>query len=802
MKSFKTYQLLIAMFSISAILIGGCGGDSSTTPATTGPGDPLKVAEKVSVVDTQQSGGGGKPLYLKVDKLYLAPTDLNSDYYNDKQVVFVDERSAEAFDIVNEILCMLAQSKYDAMTNKGDYRAQIDANKCSKNNDSASSAGQQSQNQSSGSTAPEYENWTVNSSRADNSSPHIVKAWIHSKGHEMEPPMVIFVHLTITESTSATNPYGIFTLNFKSHPMDPNTGNTITALTVFKGFLRAEKDASSGKVLLKFAMEGGFDMNGDGTKEFSFDEKVVVDRAPDGSTGSGTTSHSFTSPMESKTDKFDIAYNSANFRRKNAADDQCFSRTLFDETAWRYGLYDLAGKRFDINSGFPIKKGTSYGWIGYYGLWFPEDVTISNGDTVFKVAYGPSGETSTPYAVIKKEGRLKKHTRHTTTLADIKNIPMDGWMEGVPPINYRVRWNGSQFEKIASLSQDTWMWMDITPPVALNLNALNFGELNFWSQAIGGQVRVKLSNCQFNQATGKTSCDPPTNTTPVVYFTEDLIFPGDTVPASFRCYDNCPKAATASGIDPTAPYYPQDFVPPPTEHNYTFSSSASDMILKDSGNPLIMTSTSQTFQWGVMSGPLFEPTDANLALLACDWNQSETCGWKVWSVLDVYYTWETGPKQWNQFTGLMDANGAILKFSPPKQVVYTHVQLDGTKPDAKYNGTKFYLEYSGFGNLWGIPGKCIDDTGLTVSCGPNTRWVPEFTIPDGTLLVDGSNASVSYYVKALEKEHRMKLVASSGCSTLILTSFTLPPITDWVDPNIGNEPAVTNAPAVIGGVLQ
>lgn len=229
------------------------------------------------------------------------------------------------------------------------------------------------------------------------------------------------------------------------------------------------------------------------------------------------------------------------------------------------------------------------------------------------------------------------------------------------------------------------------------------------------------------------------------------------------------------------------------------------MILKDNtGNSLIMSSAgSGNTQWGAMSGPLFEPTSANLALLACDWDNTQTCGWKAWSALNEYYTWETGPNQWNQFTALVGSDGTPLTFVAPMQVAYTHSQTNTSAPDYKYNGTRFYLEYSGFGNLWGIPGKCITwDTGADVSCGPNTRWIPEFTIPDGSTLTNASDGTTTYLVKALEKEQRMSNVAASNCSSLTLTSYTLPSISDWVDPDIGSEPTVTNAPAVVGGVVQ
>jgi len=184
-----------------------------------------------------------------------------------------------------------------------------------------------------------------------------------------------------------------------------------------------------------------------------------------------------------------------------------------------------------------------------------------------------------------------------------------------------------------------------------------------------------------------------------------------------------------------------------------------------------------------------------------------TCGWKAWSVLPVFYTWETGLNDWNKFTVLKDSNNAVVKFDPPLQVEYTHSQTDTSAPDYKYNGTKFYLEYSGFGNLQGIPGRCVNmDTGLETDCkdsaGPDSgiQWVAAFTISNGATATDGTS---TYFIKALEKSQRMRQDPAGGAElSSSLTGYTLPTIADWVDPAIGDEPSVTSAPAVIGGVVQ
>ncbi|RJQ43300.1 MAG: hypothetical protein C4538_12375 [Nitrospiraceae bacterium] len=785
---FAMYTLLVlaSLTLLTACGGGGGGGSSSSSGDVIATGTALTVAEQVSVVEAQEGGGEVGP--MKIGKLSLSPSDVpaNSAYNNDPQEIYVHERSAESFNIINEILCAMAQSKYDEMVNQGNYKAQIDMNKCSSSKDDASSAGESSQNQSSGSTAPKYEMWTVNSSRLDDNSPHIVKVWMHEAAEHDMPAKVIYVKTTITEGKSETNPYGIFTINFKSYPVIEGVVNTSTLL--FKGYLKTETDTGSDQVLLKFVCEG--DEGG------TFSEKVVLNRAADGSGGSGSTEMS--DDWEGDT-YYDIAFNTTHFLRDDGDTPMCFSREEFEETAWDYGLYDSNGARVNRNSGFSIKKGNAYGWIGYYGLWLPEDASVNDGDTVYKVSYSQSGETATPYTVVKKGGRLKKHTRNTTTLGNIKNIPLDWWNNGS---NQRVKWDGSQFVVFAEMNQDNYMWENIeeTP---LDLSALTYGDLNFWSQSLGGQVRVTLPNCLWIE--GTFSCGDPDSSTPVIYFKEDVVFPGDTVPSSLRCYDNCPQyTAEAGGVVPSAPTYPPDFDPSDgtTSYTYTFSSSANDMILKESGNSLLWASDgSGQNQWGVMSGPLFDPSDANLALLACDdWNgngqpDEGICGWKAWSALSVYYTWETGANSWNQFTVLKDSDGNVLEFQPPMQVQYTHVESGH-----KYEGVTFYLEYSGFGNLHGIPGTCIDmDTGEPINCGPGTRWVPEFTIPDGSEATDGTS---DYLIKALRKEQRMASVDLSECDGMSITSYDLPLIGLWEDPGIGSEPTVTNAPAVIGGVVQ
>jgi hypothetical protein len=801
----------LAFFVVFAVFLTSCGGGGGSTSAVggaTGPASALTVAEKVSVVDAQSGGGTGSPTRAsgRVRALSAPPVPSTSDYFTDRANVYVQERSVEAFGTVNEILCMIAQTRYDAMLNLGAFKAQVDTNQC-KGQDSASAGGQQSANQSSGSNMPNYELWTVESSRADNTSPQILKAWIHEAAGEHEPEKVIYAKAVITEGVSDTNPYGIFTINFKAFPV---IGGTEQSQEMFKGVLKAEVDSGTGKVVLKF-----FDVGGFSTPEGSqtFTERVAVDRSSGSSGGGKIYTQNVSTPGGTQTTNFTIAFNDNNFLRAGI-DNICLDRKNFDSSAWRYGVYDDTGTRVARNSGFPVRlsrSGTDYhGWIGYWGPWFQDNVTLTNGETVYKQTYGSGGGSETAYQVLVSGGKLKKHTRKTLTLGEIVNIPLDlsEFDQATGTDNqFRVLWDGAKLSKIAKMNKTNYTWENITP-TDIDMNALRYPELYFWSQALGGSVQVKLQGCTpGGTPPNNTFACTADNTTPVVSYTEVVVNPTDPVPSTLACFENCPDAAALDGPNPYKSVSGFQQVAPSlaTYASYTFS--LGNMVLLDGGNEVVSSASNAAFPWGLMTGPLFEPASPNLGQLACDWDNTgnSTCAWQARSNLTVYYTWETGPNSWNRFVGLQSGS-SFLSFDPPLLLEYTHLDA------GKYQNAKFYLEYSGFGDLHGIPGKCVDmNTGLDVDCstggpGSSIRWVPEFTIQDGSSMTSGG---ATYYVKALDKEQRMRKV-DGACSGLDVTPYSLlalPTLSEFTDPTtgsgaIGSEPPVTGAPAVIGGVLQ
>jgi hypothetical protein len=760
----------------------------------------LTVAEKVSVVDAQSSGGSGTLARSASRIAAFAPTDNSSAYVTDPVTTYVEERSVDAFNTVNQILCMMAQTQYGAMLNQGAYKAQVDIDKC-KGQDDASTGGQESANQSSGSNMPNYEMWTIEASRADNTAPQIIKAWVHESATANEPAKIIYTKTTITEGVSSTNPYGIFTMNFNAFPVG-------SSQSMFKGVLKAVRDEDTGRVDLKFFDTGGFSKPGG--DNVSFSEKVALNRTSGAGGGGKIDTQNVLTPEETLTTKFAIAFNDNNFKRKNLVDNSsvCLDRKDFNFSAWRYGVYYDNGARVNRNSGFPVRYGTKNGYIGYWGPWFQDNVTLQTGDTVYKQTFGPGGGTETAYTVLVSGGKLKKHTLKNLLLGDIVNIPLE-YNEFGNDNQYRVLWNGSGFKKVAILNKSNYTFADLNPQQDLDLGTLRFTELNFWSQALGGSVQIRLQGCvQDNNGTFDPSDDTfsctASGTTPVITYLETTVNPGDTVPASLACFENCPDAASLDNTNPYKIVSGFQQVPPSgaTYPSYTFSSY--NMVLLDGVTEVVSAASNAAFPWGLMTGPLFDP--AYIDNVVCDFDPNATCGWRARSNLSEYYTWETGPNSWNKFTALQ-SGGTFVNFDPPLLLEYTH--LGG----GKYQGSKFYLEYSGFGNLNGIPGTCVSmDNGAVVDCsqsGPGSpiRWVPEFTVPDGSELIAGG---VTYYAKALEKEQRMKKVADGVCAGLDVDTYaalTLPDINEWVDPTtdpgaIGSEPTVTGAPAVIGGVLQ
>jgi len=682
------------------------------------------------------------------------------------------------------------------MLNRGDYKAQVDDSQCEQ--DKGGSSGDSSSgggaDQSSSSTVS-YSYWVANSARADNTAVQVVKAWVAASEDD---PQYIQAKLTITEGKSDTNSLGIFRLDFAGFKTDAD-GNPTSEVTM-AGFMYTEVDID-GQVVLKFYNVGSHAEQGE---SFDFEEGINVVRNADGTEGFGSTLGQQWTQAGPSPVTYDFSFDADYFYREdNDNNTACLNRADFNETAWRYGMYDANGARVDLSSGFPIRYESSgeiyHGWIGYWGLWMPSEAGIGNGSTVIKEAFSED-EVEESYDVFQVGGKLEKHTKKTLTMAEIKSIPLS-WYDNDNDIEYQVMWTGTNLVKKATRNQDSnWQWQALSSEETLEFSAGTFGFF-FYSDSLGGDGQIKFDNWDaITSGSDASSVVPVVSASSVVIFhVRETVFPGDaTVPDNFVCFDNCPDPTKLDQQD----YFFLSNWNDPTATVYTFA----DGVLKYNGTDIVMSTASDSNQNGVWSGALFENTTANIAALACPWNASQTCAWQAWEQLDTYFTWSTGPNDWQKLTTLTK-DGAYLTFDSPMQVKYTHTS-------GEYANTVFYLDYQGFGNLNGIPEMCVNmETGVELDCwsltesdyeSGNIRWMRKFVIPNGSLAVGTDVDGTEYVIKALDVEQAMKKVEDSVCTGagLSLTAQTIPTQSEWVEPDLGEEPTVTDAPAVIGGVVQ
>lgn len=766
----------ILLFSALTFLVAGCSGGGGSSSTSQGSVTGLEVASKVAAVDPKASTVG-KSL---AKALFSVPADPASDYVKDKTFTYVQDRSTDALTNVNQILCMIGQTNYANLVNSGTYKALVDRNLCA-GKDTSTTGG-----------APDYRTWTLNVTRADNNSPEILQAWIHEGGPNDGGEKLITAKMVITEPAGTTNPTGIFRIDYAQFPVN----NGVTGAVVDKGTLKAERDVT-GKVILSMVSSGT--EQGQNTSS-----QIAFSKSTDGS-GAGSTKEQY----GVQTKALDFAYD-ANYVKAAplGISSICLDRNNVNLAAWSYGLYDSNGVRVNIDAGFPIKVTHNgidlQGWIGYFGAWLPNNATLVNGESLTRL--GNNGNAVGTYTALSAYGRLVKHTQKILTMADIKGIPLR-YSAPMSATQYRVTWDGNNLVEDATWSNSSNSWAYMTPSQNINVSSLTNPSLNMWSEGLGGQVFLKASCSQNIGSNPPTFACTLSDTTPVVFYAESTVFPGDsTVPATLACASGCPNpvgapvngmmAMTETGMlplqGPAEAYAAGKFT------GYAFNAQTYGLTL--GGTAVDGTD----FTNGVNSGPLFDPTvTSNLNALQCKINNgtdaNQTCGWQSWSELPEFYTWTSGPNSWQKLTTIKDANGVFVSFAQPLQVLYRHTG-DG------YNNAAFYLQYNGFGNLNGIPGKCVNmDTGASVDCSNNSgnssiRWVPEFTITAGET-VTGPN-STTYYIKPLQVEQRMKPAAPGSCNSLTTTSFTLPDISTWADPALGPEPTVNGPAKVIGGVIQ
>jgi hypothetical protein len=717
-------------------------------------------------------------------------------YIDDAQNTWVQDKVGDRIGTVNMIMCIISSLRGDAMVNQGAYVALVDENKCSGRGDSSKSTS----TNAGASNATNFMNGVVVSTQASTTDPLVIKAWLHEDNEDGKSN--IFAHITATAGKSDANPNGVFSMHFCGEPSDGQH------TCKFKGSLTADNSG------LRFYQDETGGGQGASTT------KLVLQG------GSGTAGSGLIETVEnSATSDFSFAYDNSNFRRSDGSVDACFSRDTTNAvySTWRYGTYHSDGSRLEsTNAGFPVKYvrngETSYGFWSFWGLWLPDSALAHvgvDGSLTRRV-----GSSDVALTVSRQHGKLWKLSKQNTALGSFKNVSMMFWTPTnigtlLANNNYEVQWNGTNLVAIGRQVCNNGQCSPeaMTPVVLLasdfRSSSVQSLQIFFPSGGSNGALEVPSSN-DFDASSVLS------------YRTRETIAPGASgAPANLTCVNMCPKSGTAltsafpaspSQMSPQPdPFLAQSWSPVLTGSAaaYTFSAG----MLSGSNGTVDAASISKDdlrgYQWGLTSGSMVDT--ANLSAAQCDLNGAANpsgayvCPGLIDKV-DVIYQWETGPNQWNQYFG---ANGVTI--DPPKSLVFSatvnNIRAEDT---SKYAGNDVQLQFNGFGELQGIPGKCVNpDTNESAPCSQNTRWVPGFDIKDGSTVTDGDS---TYFIKYLQRELRLGQLTGGAETTCkgalalpLQSNLTLPSSALYQDPRplVGTEPTPSSTkPSVIDGIVQ
>jgi len=769
-------QILLAAGAGALAVFTSCsGGGSGPTETIEG----LQAPQSVSVVSAEASETGSG---ATASGNTVAPGSnafpAGCDYNTDRARTWVYDPSMESLSIINSILTDVSNTAYDQMVNYGPYNAQI-----TPADDKSQARGSESSEtgQSSGAQREEFEIFVVDSRRASNREAQRVSCWVpEDRSEEGGPDMTIYASLLVTQGASEVDPFGQFQLNFAGAESFAGVDDPL-----MHGVLKTNVVAGTDIGFSFFETEGDLSLPHDVGQQ-SNEIQVNVTMSSDQETGAakivqrcrGNWGQGDSGLQE---ESWQVAFDSTHFKRQHGDGAiTTLSRTEYDTSVWRYNLYYAdganAGQRVDLNSGFGFRTTEgAHGWIGYHGIWTPDDVTIEDGDTVVEETYG-HGEGA-EYTLVLAPGKLLKHARNEMDLVDVGSTTFHYW-ENSTQTQFLVDYYTGAFWKIATFDEETHQWAAMGTPEQIDVAALG-GWLYMWSDSLGGSV---------------TYID---GTDYITYYEQEYVngssplFDGDLDGrVALYGYIDCLKAnLTGANVEAGEIFLANS---EDVEAPYVYRFDASDLTLYydetgDDSSPQAVgladgeAPTHGPNTWGMNSGPLV-PDTAGI-----------TNPWDLWNV-EVFYTYETGHNEWNHYAAVKDSEDDFVTFDPPLQFLYTHTTAADRNGDDTYDGSSYFLGYGGNGDLWGIPWEGSDLEGE----GGFDRWYPIFAIADGTLL---GPTGTEYVVRAMEMEQRLAEDPGAAPELDVSAADDLVRPTEalYETPGIGEKPVVTDPPAVING---
>ena len=616
-----------------------------------------------------------------------------SPYFTDAQSTYTEDEALDIVSFVNAALCVIDNSRYDALVNQGWYNASISVDACFGQDGS-----------SAGSATSGFWDVRLLSERLTQNSDHVVKGFLTDPE---KPSERVHVHMIIDEAPSAAKPEGVWTMKLslpgEGYDASPNAPQE-TIVFVSDGLV-------TGVFVEWFELEDGVEDRGlvegyfrtvveNVTEEFPFKSGYLRDLEP-----GNDYEYSFASNAE--------YYCRKQITESGPGEEFCFSldARLALQSGWSYRFYTEDGQPYPPEtigrSPFDVfTENNAKGWANPEGIWFSEArlASLSNGMTLTDRAGNSYTLQMWDFQVFKT---LDPETR---SFEQMQGTPLWIWgqldtdLNGTGDGNHdqfvEVRWTGEGFEVFRFRNQDGEEFRTGNLPVWANdfneLNGEKGGSINDLQKLVTAGDRIYpwaplLDSGVVIEVGGS-------NDKPVTLNRRARLTPGDLDgPVTFTCSNNC--------------------ITPKSLLDYSSSPSNSPFVSQKT--------TYELRTEGVFVGDELLRWPADMPEDRVDWLN-------VWSD-DNEYELQLGREIWNKTLGLLDSNGVPVEFAEPFYVEFNvPKRLEGSSFPDEFGGLTTLLRVTGA--HVNILGDCYDRRThkFPLDCSTadvDTGWSHHFIIP-------------------------------------------------------------------------
>ncbi len=476
------------LFFIGIFMSCSGGGGGSSTSSSTSALATFEMPTEISAVPVDTDGSDpstalNRSLSSSLRALSRAATDIGTDYTETETRKYVEEHALEQFAILESVLNALSQTNYADEIGNGPYKAMVAF-----------------QDEENGTSKKSLEAWVCRSDAmtdAEGNSYLRARAWIEEQDDDGEDQLIkaefkIYAPPTKNEDGSYAD-YGEWDLNVKFG--DDGTedffaascevnADGMTVLKVHEMFL--ESGPGNGSELAAEMMGIMYRSGNEGYGKVQYPDWDEL-WGPN-----GNPNLTELTPIQAA-----YAYNQDYLAVKDGDDATVYKdRADIVEMTHRYGVYNADTGEDVMRSksfGFPIfwttaggsTKRAYYGaWQGRHQLWTQDGKTVAEGTEVTREDFDPD---ATPEAYTIGEtfnGVLSKRTYVEAALDDIKNIPVEIWIDN----QYNLLYNAGTWYHCPQIDWGT------NPPSCL-VTPVDFdAEIGFASLVVGSNDTKKHVN--------------------------------------------------------------------------------------------------------------------------------------------------------------------------------------------------------------------------------------------------------------------------------------------------------------------